>query len=118
MIKFIYFVKFNGYCGKKMFNIICKLKKIFSKVHLLNLPKKKTKFTMIKSPHNFNKSREHFETIVFKGVIYLSNFYSYLKNIFFILVFRLLWVISILFNLFLHFLRLNFIFLIINLFFK
>ena len=36
---------------------------------LFNYQKKKSKFVVIKSPHVFNKSREHFETIIFKKLI-------------------------------------------------
>ena len=88
MRSIIYSITFSGYCGKKLFNLINKLKKITLKVYLSSLPQKKTKFTMIKSPHNFNKSREHFETIVVKKLVYfISNykfnlkFFKYLKSI-------------------------------------
>ena len=68
-MKSVYYLTFYSYCGKSLDNIINAFKKIFQKIKIVQLPKKKSKFVVIKSPHVFNKSREHFETIVFKKLV-------------------------------------------------
>jgi hypothetical protein len=65
-MKYVYYLTFYGYCGKNLDFLIFLFKKVFRIFGTVQLPKKKSKFVVIKSPHNFNKSREHFETIIFK----------------------------------------------------
>lgn len=71
-MKSVYYLTFYSYCGKSLDFLINMFKIFFSNVSIVQLPKKKTKFVVIKSPHVFNKSREHFETIVFKKLIFLT----------------------------------------------
>ena len=80
-MKFIYYLTFYSYCGKSLDFLIKMFKKLFTNFNIVQLPKKKSKFVVIKSPHVFNKSREHFETIVFKKLILVSL--DNKKNIFF-----------------------------------
>jgi ribosomal protein S10 len=67
-MKSVYYLTFYSYCGKNLDYLIKMLSKLFS-ISVSQLPKKKKKFVVIKSPHVFNKSKEHFETIVFKKLV-------------------------------------------------
>jgi hypothetical protein len=69
-MKSVYYLTFYSYCGKNLDYLIKMLSKLFV-FSVSQLPKKKKKFVVIKSPHVFNKSREHFETIVFKKLIFI-----------------------------------------------
>ena len=64
-MKSIYYLTFYSYCGKSLDFLIGLFKKLFTKCKIIQLPKKKSKFFVIKSPHVFNKSKEHFENIYF-----------------------------------------------------
>ena len=83
-MKFIYYLTFYSYCGKSLDFLISLFNKLFTKFNVIQLPKKKSKFVVIKSPHVFNKSREHFETIIFKKLVLVvldSNKYNIFNNI-------------------------------------
>ena len=88
-MKFVYYLTFYSYCGKSLDFLINLFKKLFIKFNVIQLPKKKSKFVVIKSPHIFNKSREHFETTIFKKLILIvldrhknGMFMSLLKGIY------------------------------------
>lgn len=70
-MKVVYYLTFYSYCGKNLDFLLGLLKKLFIECKIIQLPKKKSKFVVIKSPHVFNKAREHFETIYLKKLIYL-----------------------------------------------
>lgn len=70
-MKFVYYLTFYSYCGKSLDFLINMFKKLFIKFGIVQLPKKKSKFVVIKSPHVFNKSREHFETIILKKLFFI-----------------------------------------------
>ena len=70
-MKSVYYLTFYSYCGKNLDLLIKMFIKLFNNISIIQLPKKKTKFAVLKSPHVFNKSWEHFETIVFKKLIFL-----------------------------------------------
>lgn len=70
-MKSVYYLTFYSYCGKSLDFLISIFKKLFIKFSIIQLPKKKSKFVVIKSPHVFNKSREHFETIIFKKLFFI-----------------------------------------------
>lgn len=54
-------------------NTISKNKK-FPKLKTFNLPKKRKKLVVLKSPHVNSKSKEHFEIVVYRRLISLKSF--------------------------------------------
>ncbi len=78
-MRYIYSITLNGYCSKSLNSLIQVIKNFFlnntKKISIINLPKVIKKTTVIKSPHIFNKSREHFESITYKKLIifYIDN---------------------------------------------
>ena len=72
-MKFIYYLTFYNYCGKSLDLLINIFKKLHFNISIVQLPKRKTKIAVIKSPHVFNKSREHFESIIYKKLICFST---------------------------------------------
>jgi len=49
------------------------LKKLNIEYKLVNLPKKKKRITLLKSPHVYKKAREQFESKVFNSLILIKN---------------------------------------------
>ena len=69
-MRFVYYLTFYSYSGKFLESLIQTFKSVFLYVSIIQLPSPQKKFTIIKSPHVFNKSREQFETIVSKKLVY------------------------------------------------
>jgi len=77
-------IKINLYSyHKKYLNIFIKNLNFFIKdnIKIINLPLKKTKYTVIRSPHIYKKSREQFERSTHKKVIYITFLNKSSKNI-------------------------------------
>jgi small subunit ribosomal protein S10 len=57
-------------------------KKLLLKYSLFNIPTKKRKITLLKSPHVHKKAREQFQLNMYKKTIYIKNFknINYLNN--------------------------------------
>jgi ribosomal protein S10 len=71
-MQILYVLTFTGYCGTSL-EKLCKI--FFTKYDcsgIIHLPLKKQKFIVIKSPHVFKKSREQFESFVYKKTIYIK----------------------------------------------
>jgi ribosomal protein S10 len=69
MVFSIYFISFEIY---KNFTTGF-LKKLNIEYKLVNLPKKKKRITLLKSPHVYKKAREQFESKVFNSLILIKN---------------------------------------------
>lgn len=71
----LYNLQFTGYCGKSLENNIKILKKIYKNLNFISLPKKKKNIVVLKSPHIYKKSREHFESVIHKKllIIYIKT---------------------------------------------
>lgn len=67
----LYSLQFTGYCGKSLEYIIKIFKKIYKNLNVISLPIKKKKIIVLKSPHIYKKSREHFETFIHKKLLIL-----------------------------------------------
>jgi hypothetical protein len=70
-MRYVYYLTFYSYSGKFLELLIKIFKSLFFNVSIIQLPRQQSKVVVIKSPHVFNKSREHFETIVSKKLVYL-----------------------------------------------
>lgn len=76
-MRVVYYLTYYSFCGKSL-DLLINIKSRLFNFCVLQLPKRKKKIVVIKSPHVFNKSREHFETIIFKKLVLviLDNDYS------------------------------------------
>jgi ribosomal protein S10 len=67
----VYYLTFTGYCGKSLEKLADIFAKNYKNTSFINLPITKKKFTVLKSPHIYKKSREQFESFINKKVIVL-----------------------------------------------
>lgn len=74
----MYQIKLSSYSQKTLNLYIEFLKLNFKKVNIkfskFDLPKTKKKITLLKSPHVYKKSKEHFEIKKFKTVFVFKDF--------------------------------------------
>lgn len=71
----VYSLIFTGYCGKSLERICKVFLKKYNSTGIIHLPKNNQKFIVIKSPHVYKKSREQFESVIYKKMIniYINN---------------------------------------------